>query len=202
MNSAKPNKGGRPRSEDLIALPLEELDHLLVHGIVSIDDEGRTCRSYPTPNALAKRYGVSWDRIKKYSDDHRCEERRQEQIEIQANDSDEAHDEELKTQMAEAQRQLLMSKVRLAGVMSEMLEAFIRALMQGKVNMTKPSDFVRLAQLYLKVIDDVGGSEGEDGTLTLEDLQESHAEMLERLRESQRHAPKTEGLGHFDDEEE
>jgi hypothetical protein len=72
-------KMGRPRNADRPVIPWEEVDRLLVFGETVRDEEtGREDVRYPSLRELGRRYGVSGALIGRYSVQHRCMERREE----------------------------------------------------------------------------------------------------------------------------
>jgi hypothetical protein len=72
-------KGGRPRNGDRQVIPWPEIDQLLVFGEMVRDEEtGREDLRYPSQRELGRRYGVSGALIGRYSKEHQCMKRREE----------------------------------------------------------------------------------------------------------------------------
>lgn len=167
----KPRRGkGRPRKGEAPALPVKELDRLLVFGELVETETGPTVR-YPSYAELGERFGVSSSLVAKYAQDHNCQKRR-----VECAARVEARTDQKLVEM----RSGLAAKTKEdeLRIIDGYIEGFEQALQDGRIRFDSPADFnsmVRLKQFVL------GGADSRSEVTTnisLEEIQRRHRLQL------------------------
>ncbi len=164
-------KGGRRARVDGPAFPVDEVDHLLVHG--EPDEKG--VLRYPTYRDLAERFGVAPSTISGFARHHNCLARRRKVHEHVV----EASDMKLAEMCAE---QVALTNLDLIKAIDEYVGQFSAALREGRVRCDSPADFNQLVRLraFLQ-----GGADSRqeqvNGLPTLEELQQRRKALMDRM---------------------
>lgn len=173
-NTGKPL--GRPRRADPQRVDYHQLDTLLVMGELQNDAERGPITVYPSYRDLAKRFGVSNSLIAAYSTKHECLRRREAAAHKIRKLTDDKVIARRGTALAEAKEQML-------AVIDKFIDAFGKALEEGRVRVDSVADLnimVRLRE-YLN-----GGADSRTevrGMPTLEDLEKRYEAAQRRQQE-------------------
>jgi len=172
-----PKKLGRPKKADPPRIAYHELDRLLVFGDIVDGEDGRgPAIHYPSYRDLAKRYAVSHSVIAGYAQKHDCLRRRE-----AAKDRVNARTDDKLVELRATE--LVTGKVRALDAIDAFLRAFGQALAEGRVRVDSVTDFnvmIRLKE-FLE-----GGPDSRHevhASLSLDELQRRHREMLRRTAE-------------------
>jgi hypothetical protein len=168
-------RGGRPKGNEGPMVPWQEVDRLLVFGEVAQNEEsGREDVRYPTYRELGNRYGVSGALIGKYSKEHQCLKRREENRQrVQL-----AYEQKVIEARAEARA---VSATQTIEIVDEYLHGFHEALADGRVRTDSASDFNTMARLKEFLAGRADSRQEVHSTITLEQIQERHAAMRAQL---------------------
>ena len=161
------NKGGRPRNGDRQVIPWPEIDRLLVFGEMVRDEEtDREDLRYPSQRELGRRYGVSGALIGRYSKEHQCMKRREEnQGREQAR-----FEQKVVEKLAEARA---ISTAEAIEIVDGYMRAFREALDEGRVRVDNASDFNTMMRLKA-FLEGKADSRQEVQGITLEQMQARH----------------------------
>jgi hypothetical protein len=168
-------KLGRPRNADRPVIPWEEVDRLLVFGETVRDEEtGRETVRYPSLRDLGRRYGVSGALIGRYSVQHRCMERREE------NSAREriSFEQKVIEKLAEARA---MSTAEAIAIVDGYAQSFRNALDEGRVRADSASDFNTMMRLKEFLEGKAESRHEVHGVITLEQMQERHRALRAQL---------------------
>jgi hypothetical protein len=168
-------KMGRPRNADRPVIPWEEVDRLLVFGETVRDEEtGRETVRYPSHRDLGRRYGVSGALIGRYSVQHRCMERREE------NSAREriSFEQKVVEKLAEARA---MSTAEAIAIVDGYMHSFRNALDEGRVRTDSASDFNTMMRLKAYLEGKAESRHEVQGVITLEQMQERHRALRAQL---------------------
>lgn len=173
---AKPRRRtGRPKRADAPKVPWPTLDAALVHGERHIDPKtGQEVLRYPSLAVLAERYGISRTLVWKFSNKHRCYERRKEaQAKTQARTDDKVIEK-----LSSARASSIADVVR---VVDQFLLGFEKDLREGRVRTDSPTDFDRLTRLREFVTGGADSRQELRGALSLEAIQARHHRLRSQL---------------------
>jgi hypothetical protein len=168
-------QSGRPRNADRPVIPWEEVDRLLVFGETVRDEEtGREDVRYPSLRELGRRYGVSGALIGRYSVQHRCMERREE------NSAREriSFEQKVVEKLAEARA---MSTAEAIAIVDGYMQSFRNALDEGRVRTDSASDFNTMMRLKAFLEGKADSRQEVQGVITLEQMQERHRALRAQL---------------------
>jgi hypothetical protein len=167
-------KGGRPRNGDRQVIPWPEIDRLLVFGEMVRDEEtGQEDLRYPSQRELGRRYGVSGALIGRYSKEHQCMKRREEnQGREQAR-----FEQKVVEKLAEARA---ISTAEAIEIVDGYMRAFREALDEGRVRVDNASDFNTMMRLKA-FLEGKADSRQEVQGITLEQMQERHRALRAQL---------------------
>jgi hypothetical protein len=166
---------GRPRNVDRPVIPWEEVDRLLVFGETVRDEEtGRETVRDPSLRDLGRRYGVSGALIGRYSVQHRCMERREE------NSAREriSFEQKVVEKLAEARA---MSTAEAIAIVDGYMQSFRNALDEGRVRTDSASDFNTMMRLKAFLEGKAESRHEVQGVITLEQMQERHRALRAQL---------------------
>jgi hypothetical protein len=166
---------GRPRNADRPVIPWEEVDRLLVFGETVRDEEtGRETVRYPSLRDLGRRYGVSGALIGRYSVQHRCMERREE------NSAREQirFEQKVVEKLAEARA---MSTAEAIAIVDGYMQSFRNALDEGRVRTDSAGDFNTMMRLKAFLEGKADSRQEVQGVITLEQMQERHRALRAQL---------------------
>jgi hypothetical protein len=176
-NAAQTTKKlGRPKKADPQRVDYHQLDTLLVMGELRVDPERGPVTEYPSYRELAKRFGISHSLVAAYSSRHNCLRRREAASEKLRKLTDDKVIARRGTTLAEA-------KERILAIIDRYLEAFGKALEEGRVRVDSVADLnimVRLRE-FLQ-----GGPDSRQevrGMPSLDELTRRYAEAQRRERE-------------------
>ena len=168
---------GRPHKSEAPALPAAEVDRLLVFGesVTCKDGESQTI-IYPSYSELARRYEVSSSLIAKYSKEHSCLRRREQnkaRIEAQV-------DQKLVELRSTA---IALSKDDELRIIDSYLLQFEKALAEERVRIDSPGDFNTMLRLKNFILGGADSRQEVHATLTLQSMQERHRTMMRASRD-------------------
>ena len=167
---------GRPRKGSR-HIPYEQIDRLLVFGEVQQLEDGSTTVEYPSCRQLAARYDVAHSLIVAYAKRHECMRRR----------------EEVKERIAvRTHEKLLEMRARAPGVTREdvlrMIDTYLlqfeKALQEGRVRCDNAADLNTILRLREFLYGGADSRKEVHNSISLEVLQERHAQMLREAREA------------------
>ncbi len=169
---------GRPTKSDGPAFPHDETDNLLVHGeVVETESDDGTRVRYPSYRELAERFGVAHSLIAKFSKEHNCLARRRQ--------ADKRVKEMADTKLIELRADsLALTRDDAVRVIDRYLAQFEGALQEGRVRCDNPSDFNLMVRLKSFVMGDADSRHEMLGGITLEDIQQRHAQLLKTWEEA------------------
>jgi hypothetical protein len=168
-------QSGRPRNADRPVIPWEEVDRLLVFGETVRDEEtGREDVRYPSLRELGRRYGVSGALIGRYSVQHRCMERREE------NSARERirFEQKVVEKLAEARA---MSTAEAIAIVDGYMQSFRNALDEGRVRTDSAGDFNTMMRLKAFLEGKADSRQEVQGVITLEQMQARHRALRAQL---------------------
>lgn len=166
---------GRPRRGEGPLVPWQEIDRLLVFGEVMRDEKtGHEDLRYPSLRELARRYGVSAGLIGRYSVQHQCIQRREE------NRAREQLRFEQKVIEKRAEARAL-SRVEEIGIIDDYLRRFKEALAEGRVRFDSPADFNTMARLKEFLEGNVDSRQEVQGQVSLDQVQMRHRALRDQL---------------------
>lgn len=173
----EPPKRGRPRRGDE-RVPYNTLDRVLVFGeLVPDANGGPPGLYYPSYRELAKRYGVSVSVISSYANKHNCAQRREEAEQRIAIRSD----QKLIELRASA---IAMSKDDTLRIIDAYLVGFEKSIAEERIRYDSVSDFNTMVRLKEYVQGGADSRQEIHAVLSLEDLQERHKQMMQRMETS------------------
>jgi len=177
-SSSSPTKNrppGRPRRADAPVVPWDEVDRALVFGEKVTDPETqRSELMFPSFLELAKRYGVSKNRIWQYSTKNKCLERRKEcQLREQVR-----CDRIVTARRAEARALSIEDVVQ---IIDDYISGFREAVNEGKVRFDNPTDLDRLVRLKELMLGNADSRQEIQGGLTLDAIQERHQRVRDQV---------------------
>jgi hypothetical protein len=166
---------GRPKKADAPVIDWPAVDKALVFGEVAKDPRtGREALKFPSLAELAKRNGVSPNRMWQYASKHRCFQRRAEaQARVQ-----ERFEEKVIEKISEARA---LEAADLIKVVDAYIAGFGKAVADGKVRCDSPADFDRLVRLRELLSGNADSRQELQGGLTLEGIQARHARQRTQL---------------------
>jgi len=169
---------GRPSKGDGPAFPHDEADNLLVHGeVVETEGDAGARVRYPSYRELAERFGVAHSLIAKFSKEHNCLARRRQ--------ADKRVKEMADTKLIELRADsLALTRDDAVRVIDRYLAQFEGALQEGRVRCDNPSDFNLMVRLKSFVMGDADSRHEMLGGITLEDIQQRHAQLLKTWDEA------------------
>ncbi|MBN1654366.1 MAG: hypothetical protein JXA30_11405 [Deltaproteobacteria bacterium] len=172
------NKPGRPSKAEPPKIPYEEVDKLLVFGeLVPTKDGTSATVVYPTYRQIASRYGVAHSLIAAYSQSHNCKRRRKEtntRISVKA-------EQKLIESRATA---IAVTKEDTLRVIDTFILDFENAIHEGRVRVDNPTDFNTMVRLKEFIQGGADSRQELHTSLSLEDLQARHKQMLRIIEES------------------
>jgi hypothetical protein len=169
-------RAGRPRRSEAPDFRIEDLDRLLVHGQVQLDESGNAVTSYPSYRQLAERFGVSAAYIADYVTSHNCIKRRKAaRVKL-----DEAIEQKLLERRANA---IAVTKDDVIRMIDDFLLQFREAVQDGRVRSDNPADVNTLVRLKAFVLGGADSRQEVHAQLSLESIQQRHARMLQAQRE-------------------
>jgi len=165
-------KNGRPRKGEPPRVPYEELDRILVFGekVVCEDGESSTV-VYPSYRELAGRYNVSHSLIAQYARKHNCLRRREQ---AQSRITAKAEQKLIEARATE----LALGKEDALRMIDSFLVEFEEALGEKRVRADNPTDFNTMIRLKEFLLGGADSRQEIHASLSLEQLQARHAEML------------------------
>jgi hypothetical protein len=173
--AAPKRKRGRPRNADRVVIPWPDIDRLLVFGEMARDEEtGREDLRYPSIRELGRRFGVSGALIGRYSQQHQCMARRQQN----RHRAQVSFEQKLVETLAEARA---VSTAETIEIVDAYLRAFRDALAEGRVRADNASDFNTMMRLKAFIEGKADSRQEVRGTITLEEIQARHRALQARL---------------------
>ena len=173
--AAPKRKPGRPRNGDRVVIPWPDIDRLLVFGEMMRDEEtGREDLRYPSIRELGRRFGVSGALIGRYSQQHQCMARRQQNRHC----AQVSFEQKLVEKLAEARA---VSTAETIEIVDAYLRAFRDALADGRVRADNASDFNTMMRLKAFIEGKADSRQEVRGTITLEEIQARHRALQARL---------------------
>lgn len=172
------NPVGRPRKCDPPRIQYDEVDRALVFGEPVPTEDGRgTTIVFPSYRDLAMRYGVAHSVIADYAKRHNCARRRanaQVRIESKA-------DAKLVELRAEA---IALSKDDALRIIDQYLVGFEDAVRSGRVRFDDPGAFDRMCRLKEFLQGGADSRQEVHGSLSLDEIQARHRQMLRTVEET------------------
>jgi len=173
-------KNGRPRKGEPPRVPYEELDQLLVFGEKVVCEDGEsTTVVYPSYRDIAGRYNVSHSVIATYARKHNCLRRREQ---AQSRITAKAEQKLIEARATE----LALGKEDALRMIDGFLVEFEEALSEKRVRADNPTDFNTMIRLKEFLLGGADSRQEIHASLSLEQLQTRHAEML-RIRRVSNH---------------
>jgi hypothetical protein len=177
-STGETKKPGRPLKIDGPRFPQQEVDRLLVFGeLVDPGDGTGPVVVYPSYRELAQRYDVSHSVIAEYARKHNCLRRREQaqaRVEVRT-------DEKLIELRATA---IAVSKDDTLRIIDAYILGFEKAIADGRVRFENPSDFNTMVRLKQFIEGGVDSRQEIHATLSLENLQARHKQMLQGVAAS------------------
>lgn len=169
---------GRPRKGEAPALPVEELDRLLVFGELVTAQSGQAPTvHFPSYSELAERFSVSSSLIAKYAAEHNCQARReQNQARVEAKTEQKMVD--LRSELSAKTKE---DELR---IIDGYIEGFEQALTEGRIRFDNPADFNSMVRLKQFVLGGADSRSEINTSISLDEIQERHKKQLQSLVES------------------
>jgi uncharacterized protein YoaH (UPF0181 family) len=138
------------------------------------EETGRETVRYPSLRELGRRYGVSGALIGRYSVQHRCMERREE------NSAREQirFEQKVVEKLAEARA---MSTAEAIAIVDDYMQSFRKALDEGRVRSDNATDFNTMARLKAFLEGKADSRQEVQGVITLEQMQARHRALRAQL---------------------